>query len=165
MRALVRAGLKAVGRLSVSRTLTVSTAALGLVLAASVTFGTRPAALSQASQEQPQPPPVFRTEANYVRVDVYPTRDGKPVLDLTAADFQIAEDGVAQKVESFEHIVARKPEFPEERPAGTRRPAPDTTVTDGTAAIDTATVSPLIERDPSVNKSLLLRLIAGVRGL
>jgi hypothetical protein len=25
--------------------------------------------------------------------------------------------------------------------------------------------SPLIERDPSVNKSLLLRLIAGVRGL
>jgi hypothetical protein len=26
-------------------------------------------------------------------------------------------------------------------------------------------VSPYIERDPSVNKSLLLRLIAGVRGL
>jgi hypothetical protein len=25
--------------------------------------------------------------------------------------------------------------------------------------------SPLIDRDPSVNKSLLLRLIAGVRGL
>jgi VWFA-related protein len=42
-----------------------------------------------------------------VRVDVYPTKDGKPVLDLTAADFQIAEDGVAQKVESFEHIVVR----------------------------------------------------------
>jgi hypothetical protein len=28
-----------------------------------------------------------------------------------------------------------------------------------------ASPSPIIERDPSVNKSLLLRLIAGVRGL
>jgi hypothetical protein len=41
-----------------------------------------------------------------------------------------------------------------------------TTTTVG--ALATATVpspSPHIERDPSVNKSLLLRLIAGVRGL
>jgi hypothetical protein len=28
--------------------------------------------------------PTFRTDANYVRVDVYETRDGKPVADLTA---------------------------------------------------------------------------------
>ena len=38
----------------------------------------------------------------------------------------------------------------------------------GSAATATAVApaaSPYIERDPSVNKSLLLRLIAGVRGL
>jgi hypothetical protein len=32
-------------------------------------------------------------------------------------------------------------------------------------ALDASSGSGLIERDPSVNKSLLLRLIAGVRGL
>jgi VWFA-related protein len=42
-----------------------------------------------------------------VRVDVYPTRDGKPVLDLAATDFEILEDGVAQNVDSFEHVVVR----------------------------------------------------------
>src|SRR6185312_15521222 len=42
---------------------------------------------------------------NFVRVDVYPTRNGVPVDDLTQADFQIAEDGAAQQIESFEHIV------------------------------------------------------------
>jgi VWFA-related protein len=42
-----------------------------------------------------------------VRVDVYPTQDGKPVLDLAASDFEIAEDGTPQKVETFEHIVVR----------------------------------------------------------
>jgi hypothetical protein len=53
-----------------------------------------------------------------------------------------------------EPMVARKPEFPESRPVG-----------EGTAAVAVETVPALIERDPSVNKSLLLRLIAGVRGL
>ncbi|MEO7790702.1 MAG: VWA domain-containing protein [Vicinamibacterales bacterium] len=54
-----------------------------------------------------QRPPIFRSESNFVRVDVYPTRDGQPVFDLQAGDFAIEEDGVAQKVESFEHIVVR----------------------------------------------------------
>ena len=42
--------------------------------------------------------------ANLVRVDVFPTKDGKPVRDLTAADFDVLEDGNPQKVESFEHV-------------------------------------------------------------
>jgi hypothetical protein len=54
-----------------------------------------------------------------------------------------------------EPLVARKPEFPEPRPARPR------TEVSG----EPETVPALIERDPSVNKSLLLRLIAGVRGL
>jgi VWFA-related protein len=40
-------------------------------------------------------------------VDTYPTKDGKPVTDLGAADFEVLEDGVLQKVESFEHVVVR----------------------------------------------------------
>jgi VWFA-related protein len=57
-------------------------------------------------QAQPttQPRPPFRVGANLVRVDVFPTKDGKPVRDLTAADFDVLEDGVPQKVESFEHV-------------------------------------------------------------
>jgi hypothetical protein len=62
---------------------------------------------SPQSQGPDQRPPTFRTGANLVRVDVYPTRDGKPVLDLAAADFEIFEDGVAQKVDSFEHVMVR----------------------------------------------------------
>ena len=49
--------------------------------------------------------PRFRTEANYVRVDVYPTKDGQPVQDLRAEDFDVRENGVAQKVQAFEHVV------------------------------------------------------------
>lgn len=51
--------------------------------------------------------PTFRTEANYVRVDVYPTRNGAPVTDLTSADFELLEDKVPQKIDQFEHIVIR----------------------------------------------------------
>ncbi|HEY2906286.1 MAG TPA: VWA domain-containing protein [Vicinamibacterales bacterium] len=57
------------------------------------------------SQEQPRP--TFKTEVNYVRVDVFPTRDGQPVTDLTAADFEVLEDKVPQKIDAFQHIAVR----------------------------------------------------------
>ena len=56
--------------------------------------------------DQPRPP-TFRTEANYVRVDVFPTANGVPVADLGQDEFQILEDGVPQKIEQFEHVVIR----------------------------------------------------------
>src|SRR5512134_3103459 len=70
------------------------------------------AALARGDAQEPQPPPnqgqpTFRVEANFVRVDVYPTVDGQPVQDLTAADFEVVEDGAAQKIETFEHVVVR----------------------------------------------------------
>jgi VWFA-related protein len=69
------------------------------------------AAQAQTPPEKPQDPaqqpPKFRVEANFVRVDAYPLKDGKPVLDLKAEDFEVFEDGVAQKIESFEHVVVR----------------------------------------------------------
>jgi VWFA-related protein len=57
--------------------------------------------------QQSPPQPTFRTEANYVRVDVYPTKDGAPVGDLMPADFEVLESGAAQKIEQFEHVVIR----------------------------------------------------------
>jgi VWFA-related protein len=56
-------------------------------------------------QQQEQRPPTFRTEANYVRVDAYPTRNGVPVQDLTADDFEVFEDGKPQAVQQFEHVI------------------------------------------------------------
>lgn len=60
-----------------------------------------------ASQTPSPPPPTFRTEANYVRVDIYPTRDDIPVADLTQADFEVLEGGAPQKIEQFERVVVR----------------------------------------------------------
>ena len=57
------------------------------------------------AQPQDQRPRPFRTEANFVRVDAYPTRNGQPVLDLTAEDFEVFEDGKAQAIQSFEHVL------------------------------------------------------------
>src|SRR3954470_1631967 len=56
--------------------------------------------------EQPPPPqePTFRTDASFVLTDVFVTADGKPVTDLTQADFEVKEDGVVQTIRSFEAV-------------------------------------------------------------
>src|SRR5436190_2762704 len=75
------------------------------------------AMLAAAQQDNAQlPQPTFRTEANYVRVDVFPTRDGMPVTDLTAADFELVEDKAPQKIEQFERVVIRAAGSGEGRP-------------------------------------------------
>ncbi len=61
-----------------------------------------------AQEPAPQPPPTFRTEANYVRVDVYPSRDNAPIAELSQADFEILEGGVPQKIEQFEHVTVQQ---------------------------------------------------------
>jgi VWFA-related protein len=49
--------------------------------------------------------PVFRGGINFVRVDVIVTdKQGNPVLDLTQADFEVAEDGKPQTVETFKLV-------------------------------------------------------------
>jgi len=60
----------------------------------------------QQPEQQPPPPqePTFRTDASFVLTDVFVTADGKPVTDLTQADFEVKEDGVLQTIRSFEAV-------------------------------------------------------------
>src|SRR5260221_8886165 len=82
----------------------------GLALAAASAL----AAVLAAQDQLPQP--TFRAEANFVRVDVFPTRDGMPIADLTAADFEVVEDKTPQKIEQFERVVIRAAGSGEGRP-------------------------------------------------
>jgi VWFA-related protein len=75
--------------------------ALAVAVAAST------AAIVAVFAQDQLPQPTFRAEANYVRVDVFPTRNGVPVTDLTAADFEVVEDRSPQKIEQFEHVLIR----------------------------------------------------------
>jgi VWFA-related protein len=59
----------------------------------------------QAAPEQPPPrQQPFRSGAHYVLVDAYPSRDGKPILGLTADDFELLEDGKPQTIDRLEFI-------------------------------------------------------------
>src|SRR5437868_5644733 len=81
-----------------------STRCLALAAAVAVLTQAPPPPPAQSPQPQP-PPPRFRVETNLVRVDAYATKNGVPVHDLAAEDFEILEDNAPQKIESFEHIV------------------------------------------------------------
>lgn len=54
-----------------------------------------------------QTPPAFRAGANFIRVDMYATRDGQLVGDLKPEEIEVLEDGTAQKIETFERIDVR----------------------------------------------------------
>lgn len=57
-----------------------------------------------AAQEARQQP-TFRGGARFVRVDVYPTdAAGKPIEGLTAADFELFEDGKPQAIDTFDFV-------------------------------------------------------------
>ncbi len=70
---------------------------VGVVLVAGTHTGS-----AQAPQPEPRP---FETEVNYVRVDMYPTLNGRPLAGLAAEDVEVLEDGVPQKIEQFEHVL------------------------------------------------------------
>jgi len=57
----------------------------------------------------------LRSRVDSVLVDVYPTRDGRAVGDLTQSDFDLLEDGVPQRIEMFERVAVRLPGSPADR--------------------------------------------------
>ena len=101
-----------------------------------------PAATAEAPPAEEPVAPV--TSINAQRAPIVPAQAGE------------REEVTPQRPEPF--LPKRQPDHPEPIPAKVAAAA-------GGAAAAAAAPSPLIERDPSVNKSLLLRLIAGVRGL
>src|SRR4051794_27490128 len=80
---------------------------VGVITLAGVVLAAGPQATQQAPA-QPGPDqatrPTFRLGASYVRVDVYPSRNGEPVPDLERADFELLEDGKPQRIEQFERV-------------------------------------------------------------
>ena len=93
---------------------------LALVLAAS------------AAQQPQQKPPLIRSQITTVPVDVRVLdRDGKPITDLTAADFTILENGVRQSIQHFSSqtftaepaAAAAPPAFTRGETAATVRPS------------------------------------------
>lgn len=75
------------------------------------------AALAGAAPQSRQPSlppaaqtPVFRAGATYVRVDAYPTLDGKIIRDLTTEDFELHEDGKPQTIAAAEFVTFDTPD-------------------------------------------------------
>lgn len=82
-------------------------ALIALVLSVAASAAQQPGAPAAAPPQAEQPR--FRAGANLVRVDTYVTADGVPVKDLAAEDFDIREDNVPQRIESFELVQPRGP--------------------------------------------------------
>jgi VWFA-related protein len=85
-------------------------AALGVVIEADRQAGAQQQQQQQQQQTPPPPPdqpqpPVFRTGINFVRVDVIVTdKSGNSLADLQQGDFDVSEDGKAQKIETFKLV-------------------------------------------------------------
>ncbi len=75
------------------------------LLAATLAFA---GVAAQAPQTPPatqaQQRPVFRGGTHFVRVDAYPTADGKIVENLKPEDFEILEDNKPQQIDSFDFV-------------------------------------------------------------
>jgi len=85
----------------VARHTSVGLVSLGLPVALAVSAGAAPPLAR---------PPAFPAGVEIVRVDaVVLDRDGRPVTGLTAADFEVLENGKKREVASFEPVEVRQP--------------------------------------------------------
>lgn len=82
---------------------------MSVVAAAGIAASLHALPRAQARATSAPQQPRFRVATNLVMVDVYVTRDGRPVTDLTAKDFELIEDDTPQTVATFEHITQLAP--------------------------------------------------------
>ncbi len=76
------------------------------------------ATIGLAAQDSPVRP--FESQISYVRVDMYPAKDGKPVTDLLESEIEVLEEGRRQEIVHFEHVSLGGV-----RPRSTRAPSAD----------------------------------------
>src|SRR5579863_1824008 len=84
------------------------TVAVALSVAMTLALGTRPAVLAQAGQTPAAQTPTFKSTTSLVLVEVSVVdKDGKPVPNLTADDFQVKLDGQVRAVRAvtYEQIA------------------------------------------------------------
>lgn len=124
---------------------------LSLLLIAAI--GLSPALVTGQTAAPQDQDEVVRFRSNEVRLDVVvKDKKGRPIKDLKATDFELFEDGVSQKVESFRFVS---------REAIPGKPATD----DKANVATTVTATPATRSTPAVTALVFDRLSADARAL
>ena len=113
---------------------------LSLSLLVPVLAQTQPATPPQTQQTRDDQDDVVRITTNLVQIDAVVTKDGKPVTNLTADDFEIYEDGRKQAITSFA--------FVSNVPSATNQPAPARAKDAKEKGIDVPPAPPLKADEP-----------------
>jgi len=118
-----------------------------------------------AAPSQPQPPAPAPVVVEEVVMDGSDDDDEDDEDDEPVAPVRRISGGSAAAKRA--EITPKRPEpfLPPRQPEHPEEPMPAVAAVAGGSPAPTPAAASYIERDPSVNKSLLLRLIAGVRGL
>ncbi len=131
------------------------------IIASLESAGAKP---SEAAPQEPSPAPALEAEQSDTPVDVGAPAHAGPSAEVPQArDAEPAYEPVDSAEASGHTAAASQPR----EPAPVTQGAYDRPLTNGSAALDTApaVTEPARGLDSAVTKSLVLRLIAGVRGL
>ena len=122
-----------------------------LLLAIAFSLSSLPSASGQEPAPQNQAD-VVRVRTNEVKLDVVvKDKKGRPVKDLTASDFEVYEDGVPQRIESFRFVMSeattagnvdRSPDPKEAKAEPTPQPTAQNRATPGVTALVFDRLSP-----------------------
>src|SRR5689334_20363803 len=98
--------------------------------------------LQAVSQEQDE---VIRVRSNEVRLDVVvKDKKGRPIRDLKTTDFEVTEDGMPQKIESFRFVSREATAVNSESKDGKSPDVPSTTTSAGPTRRTTPAVTALV---------------------